>query len=173
MKRSMLVVLAALALLGGCKDPAKPAQDASIPPKWKGLPYRLSLDSQPPKPGTPAPLIPKIHFTANPDALETRAVLVVRYDASALKLDTAVMDQFIMPPVDIHGAEGALPDDYMASANKSLLHLFDAYKIKGKLPVKMALARSSLSNQSGDGEIQAKRLSDWITTVVEYKGGKK
>jgi len=51
--------------------------------------------------------------------------------------------------------------------------LTGAYCMKGKVKVTVALARSSLSPQAGDAEINAKRLSDWVTTEVVIKNPKK
>ena len=79
------------------------------------------------------------------------------------------MDQIIMAPVDISGAEGALPADYMDLANKDLGKLLGAYCIKGQVKLSVALARSSLNPQAGDAEIDQKRLSDWLPIEVVFK----
>jgi hypothetical protein len=75
----------------------------------------------------------------------------------------------ILPPVDIHGAEGTLPASYMDVANKGLTTLVGAYCIKGKVKISVALARSSLTSQAGDAEVDAKRLSDWLPIEVAFK----
>jgi hypothetical protein len=41
--------------------------------------------------------------------------------------------------------------------------------MKGKVKLSVALARSSLSNQARDSEIDAKRLSDWLPIEVVFK----
>jgi hypothetical protein len=94
---------------------------------------------------------------------------VVRFDSSSVKKDTPVMDQMIMAPVDISGAEGSLPDDYMDLTDKNLARLLTAYCMKGKVKVTVAFARSSLSPQANDAEINAKRLSDWLPIEAPFK----
>jgi hypothetical protein len=80
-----------------------------------------------------------------------------------------MMNQMIMAPVDIPGTEGALPADYMDAADKDLSKFLGAYCIKGKVKISLALARSSLSQQAGDAEIDSKRLSDWLPVEVVFK----
>jgi hypothetical protein len=43
------------------------------------------------------------------------------------------------------------------------------YCAKGKIKISAALARSSLSNQAGDAEVDSKRLSDWQPIEVVFK----
>jgi hypothetical protein len=117
--------------------------------------------------------LPFIHFTANPDALEKRASIVVQYDSSGVKTNKLIVNRIILAPVDISGAEGTLPADYMELADKELARWTGAYCMNGKVKVTVALARSSLSMQAGDDEINAKRLSDWATTEVVIKKPKK
>jgi len=94
---------------------------------------------------------------------------VVRFDASADTKNGPLTNQMIMAPVDIAGAEGTLPADYMDAANKDLSRFLGAYCIKGKIKISVALARSSLSSQAGDAEINAKRLSDWLPIELVFK----
>ena len=79
------------------------------------------------------------------------------------------MNQMIMGPVDISGAEGTLPADYMDLADKGLARFLGAYCIKGKVKITVAIARSSLSSQAGDDEVNEKRLSDWLPIEVVFK----
>lgn len=167
-KKIIVAALAGLALLAGCKSAE--TKNEPIAPKWKGAPYRIAFDAKPAQPGD---LLPGIKFTANPEDLETRATLVIRFDSSQVKSTGQVMDQIVMQPTNISGAEGALPADYMKSANEGLSGLFASYKIKGKVPVKVALARSSLNRGASDAEIASKRLSDWLPIDVEVKGAHK
>lgn len=162
MRKSILLALAGLMLFAGCKDQGK---KMVIAPKWKGAPYRLAFDTKTAKPGT---LIPAIQYTANPEMLERRAVLVVRFDSSQVKKQP-VMDQIIMPPINISGEAGSLPADSIDSANKELANLLGAYCMKGKIKVTVALANSSLNSHAGDAEIQQKQLSDWTPIEVEFK----
>jgi hypothetical protein len=169
LRRGIVLAIGGLALLAGCGDQGNKAPGIPTEPKWKGPTYRLALDTQAPKPNAAGVALPAIKYTGNPDALESRASLIVRFDASGVKKDTPVMDQMIMAPVDMKGAEGALPDDYMALADKGLAQLLSAYCMKGKVKVTVALVRSSISPQAGDAEINAKKLSDWIPGEVVFK----
>ncbi|MDR3723502.1 MAG: hypothetical protein P4K83_03325 [Terracidiphilus sp.] len=167
MRKIILLALAGLVVLAGCKDQAK---DTGIPvAKWKGAPYRLTFDAKAAKPGA---LLPTIKFTANPETLEKRAALVVRYDDSVVKKNDQPVDQIILPPFDIAGAEGTLPADSIDSANKDLSRLLGAYCVKGKVPVKVRLTRSSISNRAGAPEIDSKALSDWTPIDINFKSTK-
>jgi hypothetical protein len=79
------------------------------------------------------------------------------------------MNQMIMGPVDIPTAEGTLPADYMDAADKGLSTFLGAYCMKGKIKVTVALARSSLSSQARDAEVDAKRMSDWLPIEIMFK----
>jgi hypothetical protein len=127
------------------------------------------MDPKAPKPNPAGVTLPAIKFTANPDALERRASLVVRFEPSGAKQDQPMMDQVIVGPFDISGAEGALPAEYMDLADKGLARLLGAYCMKGKVKVSVMLVRSSLAPQAGDAEIDQKRLSDWLPIEVAFK----
>ncbi|HET6170360.1 MAG TPA: hypothetical protein VFE01_09280 [Terracidiphilus sp.] len=170
MKKSIVLVIGALTFLAGCG----PGEKANIPatPKWKGAPYRIAFDTKAAKPNPAGVALPAINYTANPEDLETRASLIVRFDASdasGKKKDQPLMDQIIVGPFDISGAEGAVPADNMDLADKGLARLLTAYCMKGKVKVSVALARSSLSPQAADAEVNAKRLSDWLPIEVAFK----
>ncbi len=169
MRRGILTAIGGVVLLIGCGDQGSKAPGIPTEPKWKGPAYRISFDAQAPKPNPAGVALPAIKFTANPDALERRASLIVRFDSSGVKKDTPVTDQMIMAPVDISGAEGTLPADYMNLADKGLAQLLGAYCMKGKVKVTVMLVRSSISPQAGDAEIGEKRLSDWLPTEVVFK----
>jgi hypothetical protein len=169
LKKSFIGFTVALAFLAGCGDQASKAPIVPAQPKWKGPAYRIAFDTKAPKPNPAGVALPSIKFTANPEALERRVTLVVRFDSSSVKKDTPVMDQMIMAPVDISGAEGSLPDDYMDLTDKNLARLLTAYCMKGKVKVTVAFARSSLSPQANDAEINAKRLSDWLPIEAPFK----
>jgi hypothetical protein len=172
-RRGILFAIGGLAFLAGCGNQGDKTAGIPVEPKWKGPAYRLTFDAKAPKPSTAGITLPAIDFTANPDALEKRATLVVRYDSSGVKTDKAIINQMILAPVDISGADGTLPADYMELADKGLAQLTEAYCMKGNVKVTVALARSSLSQQAGDAEINDKRLSDWVTTEVAIKNPKK
>jgi hypothetical protein len=164
-RKSLILAVVGMAFLVGCKDQGAKAPGVAAAPKWKGAPYRLAFDPQAAKPGA---LLPTVKFTANPEMLEKRGTLVVRFDSSQVKKQP-VMDQIIMPPTELSGAEGALSADYVASANKELSNLLGAYCMKGKVKVTVALTRSSLNGHAGDAEIKEKLLSDWAPIEVVFK----
>ena len=83
--------------------------------------------------------------------------------------DRPMMNQIVMGAVDMHGAEGALPADYMEEADKGLVSLLDAYGIKGKVKVSVLLVKSSINSQPGEDEINEKRLSDWLPVELDFK----
>ena len=168
MRRTILFLSGALLLVAGCKSDnqaaATPAQ-----PKWKGLPYRVAVDTKPVKPGTSGITLPGIKFTANPDDLETRADLVVQVDVSGVKKASPVADMMIMAPTDISGSDGALSQDYVNLTSKQLAGMLSGYCMKGKVKLSLALARSSLNMTSTDDQINAKRLSDWVPVELDFK----
>ncbi len=170
MRKGIILAISGLAFLAGC-GPGDKAANIPVTPKWKGAPYRLAFDSKTAKPNAVGVTIPAINYTANPDELETRASLVVRFDASSAsgKKDQPVMDQIIVGPFDIAGAQGVVPADNMDLANKGLARLLSAYSMKGNVKVNVALARSSLAPQAADAEVETKRLSDWLPIVVAFK----
>jgi len=169
LRKGIILAFGALALLAGCGNQGDKGAGIPVTPKWKGAPYRIALDAQAAKPSPAGVTIPIIKWTANPDAVEKRAVLVVRFDASAATKQGPIANQMIMGPVDISGAEGGLPADYMNLADKDLSTFLAAYCIKGKIKISVALARSSLARQASDAEIDAKRLSDWLPVEVVFK----
>ncbi len=172
MRKGIILAISGLAFLAGCGNQGDKASNIPVTPKWKGAPYRLAFDSKAAKPDAAGVTIPAINYTANPEDLETRASLVVRFDASGAsgkKADQPIMDQIIVGPFDISGTEGAVPADNMDLANKGLARLLSAYSMKGKVKVNVALARSSLAPQAADSEVESKRLSDWLPIEVAFK----
>ena len=163
------LAISGFALLAGCAKQADTASNIPAKPKWQGAPYHIAFDTKAAKANPAGVTIPGITYTANPDDVEKRASLVVRFDASGATKNGPMMNQMIMAPVDISGAEGALPADYMAIADKELARIFGAYCIKGKIKISVAIARSSVSNQATDAELDSKRLSDWLATEVVFK----
>jgi hypothetical protein len=168
-RKGIILAIGGLALLAGCGNQGDKASNIPVKPKWPGVPYHIAFDTQAAKPNPAGVTIPAIKYTANPEALERRASLVVRFDASGVKKDQPIMDQMIIGPFDISGAEGAVPADYMDLADKGLARLLGAYCMKGKVKISVALARSSLAPQAGDAEISQKRLSDWLPIEVVFK----
>ena len=169
MKKAILLAMGAVLFLAGCGPQTKEAPGIPVAPKWKGPAYRLAFDAKPPKPNSSGVSLPGINFTANPDALEKRATLVLRYDSSGVKTDKLVINQVILAPFDISGAEGSLSPDTIDLADQGLAHLFSTYCIKGKVKVSLLLARSSINPHADDGEIANKSLSDWLSTDVAFK----
>jgi len=165
---SAAFALATLALLAGCGH-QNSADAIHIQPKWQGQPYHIAFDKPPAKPDPSGITLPVVKYTANPEELETRACLVVRFDDSALADSGQTMNQMVMGPVDIHGDQGALPADYMAAADQGLARLLADYHVKGKVKVSVLLARSSISTQPGQDEIAEKQLSDWLPIDLDFK----
>ena len=168
MKRTIILALTGILFLAGCGTP-EVKTNVPATPKWKGAPYRITFDAKAPKPNPSGLSIPTIRYTANPEMIETRGTLVLRFDSTVVAKDRPVINQMIMAPTDISGAEGALSADYMNAVDKELANLLGSYCVKGKVKISIALARSSLSMQAGEDEINNKRLSDWIPTEVVFK----
>ncbi len=169
-RQGIIVAMGALALLIGCGDAGNKAAGVPVEPKWKGEPYRLAFDTKAGTPNASGISLPAIKFTGNPDALETRALLVMRFNAPATSADQEpVMHRMIGAPMDIHGEEGTVPADYMGRVDTGLGDYLSAYCVQGKVTVSVALARSSLNPQGSDADVDAKRLSDWVPIDVVYK----
>lgn len=169
MKKAVVLAMGALVFVAGCKqDNSKYA--IHLKPKWQGAPYHIAFDTQAGKPNTAGITIPDVKYVANPDMLENRACLVVRFEPPAgVGGGQTVMNQVIMGPVDIKGAEGMLDPDYMGAADQALAQLLSAYKIKGKVKVSVLLARPLLSS-AGESDIKENSLSDWVATDLDFKG---
>jgi hypothetical protein len=163
------VALGALALLAGCENKADKAASAPAEPKWKGAPYRIEFDKPADKPNPTGVTLPAVKYTANPDALETRVTLVVRFDRPGTAKDAPITDQMVMAPVDVKGTDGILPADYTDATNKELSRNLQAYCIKGSIKLSVALAKSSLTPHPSDAELTSKRLSDWLPIDAPFK----
>lgn len=169
MRKCIILSFAGFALLAGCGNQGDKAAGIPVQPKWKGAPYRLALDTKAVKPNPAVIKLPAVNFTANPDALETRVLLVMRFSAPAGADKEPVEHRMIGAPVDIKGEEGTLPADYLDRASKGLAEYLDAYCVQGKVNLSIALARSSLNPQAADADVDKKRLSDWLPSEIEYK----
>jgi hypothetical protein len=168
-RQVIILAFGGLLLLAGCGSEDNKSAGIPVQPKWKGEPYRLAFDTKAGKPNPAGITIPPIKFTANPESLETRTMLVMRFTGSAGKDKEPVEHRMIGAPVDIHGEEGTLPADYMDRASKGLSDYLGAYCIQGKVDLSVAFARSSLNPQGGDAEVDAKRLSDWQPVELMFK----
>lgn len=171
LNKSIAFAITALALLAGCGP-----ENSGIPvkPKFQGPPYHLALAAPPAKASKAGVTIPPIKYTADAnapqDALDTRAILVLRVDTSSVKgKGPMTMDQIIMGAVDIPGTDGTLPAEYMDATDQSLATLLEEYCVKGKLKVTVALTRSSLSSTAGDAEIDSKLLTTWLPIDLVFK----
>jgi hypothetical protein len=167
-RKAIIASIGILAFLAGCGNQADKAK-VPVEPKWKGAPYRLALDAKPAKPNPAGVTIPGIKFVANPEAIEKRAILVIRFDDLGNPKYQPRTNKMILAPVDISGAEGALPADYIATADKDFATFLTTYCAKGKLKISVALVRSSLSSTALDEEVEAKRLSDWVPIELVFK----
>ena len=168
MRRFMILAIG-LVLLAGCGNQGNKSSGASVEPKWKGAPYRLTLDTRAIKPNQTAVSIPPVNYTANPDAMETRAVLVMRFAGPAATDRDPVTHLMIGAPVDIRGEQGSLPAEYLDTASKGLSDYLISHCIQGNVKILLALARSSVKLQADDAEVDAKRLSDWTPYEVVFK----
>ena len=169
MKSCVIAAFAAVVLLAGCQNKSAEIQ---IPPKWQGAAYHLSFGPAPAKPNPSGLSIPAIKWDANPDMLETRADLVIEFDSSTAKGQGGqgpVTNQMAMGAVSISGAQGQLPDDYVAAASTDLAKMLGAYCMKGKIKLSVALTRSSIPMNPTDDQINAKRLSDWTPIELDFK----
>lgn len=155
--------------MAGCSNAGNKGAGIPLEPKWKGLPYRIAFDTKAAKPSPTGVNIPTIKFTANPDALETRALLVLKFSAPDAPNQQPTDHLMIGSALDIHGPEGTLPDDYMERARKGLSDYLETYCVKGKVNLSVALARSSLNPQAGIDQVDPKRLSDWLPIEITYK----
>ncbi len=73
MRKSIILAIGGLALLAGCGSQGDKASNIPVTPKWKGAAYRIAFDTQAAKPNPRESSFRSIKYTANPDALETRA----------------------------------------------------------------------------------------------------
>lgn len=169
MKKLVILAVGGWMLLVGCQSSGNKAANAPVEPKWKGQPYRLAFDTAAAKPGPGGITIPAVKFTANPEALETRALLVMRFSAAGAADKEAAEHLMIGTGVDIHGTEGTLPEDYMDLARKGLSSYLESYCLKGKVDLSVALARSSLDPGADITMVDGKRLSDWLPLEITYK----
>lgn len=168
MRKVIMLAMATLAFLQGCGyEGGKPA-NAPAAPKWKA-PYHIEFETKAPKPNPSGISLPDLKYTGNPQALERRASLIVRFDASTAKSDQPANDQMIMAAVDLPGTGGTLPADYMDLADKGLAKLLGAYCMKGTVKLNVALVRSSIKPQATDAEIDSKRLTEWLPIQVDFK----
>jgi hypothetical protein len=168
-KKAIFILSAALLLVAGCKSDTTPV---NTPPKWQGAPYHLSFGAPPAKPNPGGLTIPPIKFDADPDSLETRADLVIEFDSSTAKGQGGngpVNNLMSLGAIDIKGAQGQLPDDYVAKASTDLSKMLGAYCMKGKIKLSVALTRSSIPMNPSEDQINAKRLSDWTPIELDFK----
>lgn len=168
MRIRVLLAVGTLALLGGCGYEGDTPTKAPATTPLKA-PYHIDFETKAVKPNPAGVTLPLISYTANPKALERRAVLVVRFDASRVKNDQPSKNRVIMDPVDIPGTGGTLPENYMDSADQKLAKLLGGYCMKGTIKVTVALVRSSIKPDPSNAEIDAKRLSDWLPAEVVFK----
>lgn len=169
MRKGILFIVAALAFVAGCGNQGNQASNIPPTPKWQGAAYHLAFGAQPAKPNPAGLTIPPIKYTANPDMLETRANLVVQFDTSGVKRDTPVMDEMVMAPVDISGADGTLPADYVDTASKELAKMLGSYCMKGKIKMAVALTKSSIPLNATDDQVNSHRMSDWTPIELVFK----
>lgn len=174
MRNLIILAIGGLGFLAGCGPSANNGAGIPVKPIFHGPPYHLALAAPPAAPNKSGIAIPPIQYAADPnapsDALDTRAILVVRIDTSSVKAkEPMAMDQIIMGAVDIPGASGALPAVYMNAADSGLATLLEEYCVRGKVKISVALTRSSLSSTAGNDEIDGKRISAWLPIELNFK----
>ena len=168
MRNGLVVAIAGLGFLAGCGNWGNKPYDVSAAAKWK-IPYHIEFDTKA-APSNPSGLtLPAVIYTANPKAIERRASLVVRFDASGVKGDKPGQNQIIMSPFDVPGSAGSLSATTMDLVNGKVAKLLVDRCVNGKVKLTLALVRSSIKPDATEAEINAKRLSDWITTEVVFK----
>jgi hypothetical protein len=172
-RKDLILAITAFAFLTGCDNLDNKPYGPPPAAKVAAAPYHLEFDAKAPKPNPTGVALPAISFTANPKALERRAALVVRFDASGVKNDQPGhqpdKDRFIAAAIDIPGTGGMLPEYYVDSVDQGLAKLFRDRCIKGKVKVSVALVRSTIRPDPDETEINAKRLSDWVPAEVAFK----
>jgi hypothetical protein len=168
-RKGTIVLIAALVFTAGCGNQNNPPSGIHIPPKWQGAPYHIAFGAPPAKPNPAGLTIPPITYTANPDMLETRVNLVVKFDTSGVKREGLVMDQMIMAPTTISGTDGALSADYVNTASSELAKMLGSYCMKGKVKITVALTKSSIPMTATEDQVNAHRLSDWLPIELVFK----
>jgi hypothetical protein len=168
--KGIILAIGGLAFLAGCDMGGSKPADAPATPKVAKLPYHIEFDTKAPKPNPAGVALADINYTVDPKAEpEKRAVLVVRFEPSGEKKEQTFRDQMIMGPVDLSGTSSRLPASYIDSADKGLGLMLAAACMKGPVKVKVVLVRSSIKPDASDGEIDQKRLSDWLPAEVTFK----
>lgn len=167
MRNGVMLAMAGLVFLAGC-EVGGDAPKAPAPAKWKA-PYQIEFDTKAVKPNPSGVAVPGINYTADPNGMERRASMVVRFDASGVKDDDPSKDGFILGPVDVGSATGSLPGSYIELVDKGLAGMLGNRCMKGKVKVKVALVRSSIKPDATEEEIDGKRLTEWLPTEVDFK----
>jgi hypothetical protein len=142
LKIGIILAIAGMAFLTGCGSQGDKASNVPVKPKWQGAPYHIAFDTKAAKPNPAGVTIPAVMYTANPDFVERRATLVVRFDASGATKKGPVANQMVMAPVDVSGTEGALPTDYMDATEPT------ASKGKSRSPWRLPNLRSAANPQN-------------------------
>lgn len=164
MRKAIFYSIAGLTFLAGCD-----ASNAPSRTKWEGPPYRITNGAQPARSSAADLALPPIAFTANPDALQTRANLVMRIDTTGVKRPGKIIDELLLAPTDISGKQGSLSDSYVNTASTELAKMLGAYCMKGKIKVNVALVKSSIMMSATDAQVDSHRLSDWLVIEVDFQ----
>jgi len=168
MTKGLILSLVGLGFLAGCGNLGNKPFEVSAAAKWK-IPYHIEFDTKAATPNPSGLTIPAIIYTANPKALERRASMVVRFDATGTKTDQPGKNQVIMSPFDVPGSAGNLSQTTMDLVNGKVAKLLVDRCANGKVKINLAFVRSSIKPDATEAEINAKRLSDWISTEVVFK----
>ena len=175
MTKTLVSVTAALLFLTGCGSQSNQASNASATRVSKSAPYRLAFGVPSAKPNAAGLTIPPIEFAANPDIaatpdqLESRADLVVQFDTTVPQKQGTVADQMIVGPADISGRYGIFSPYYVEAASKQLSQKLGDDCMNGTVKIAVAITKSSILPSATPDQVNAKRLSDWLPTEVEFK----
>lgn len=175
MTRSIISMIAASLLLTGCGSQGNTASNTPATHGSKNAPYRLAFGGEIAKPNATGLTIPPIEFAANPDIaaspdlMESRANLVVQFDASGDQKQGTLVNQTIVGPADISGRYGMFSAYFVGAASRQLSQMLSDDCVNGRVKIAVAITKSSILPSATADQVNAKRLSDWLPTEVEFK----
>ena len=169
MKSGIILAIGGLAFLTGCGNLGGDAASKAPAPAKPKAPYHIEFATPggQAQPGGRHHSGDKLHGRLQGAGEKSRSPGAIgRFGGASAQ---PAVNQMIMGPVDLPDETGSLPASYMDLADKGLVKLLADGCVKGPVKIKVVLVRSSIKPDAGDGEIDAKRLSDWLPTEVAYK----
>jgi hypothetical protein len=173
--RSIISMIAASLFLTGCGSQGNTASNAPATHGSKSAPYRLAFGGELAKPNATGLTIPPIEFAANPDIvanpelMESRANLVVQFDASGDQKQGTLVNQTIVGPADISGRYGMFSAYFVEAASRQLSQMLSDNCVNGTVKIAVAITKSSILPSASPDQVNAKRISDWLPTEIEFK----